>query len=581
MTINKLIIIFFLISISFNVNAYIINKKISIKYNEIFSNSILSYDDVTVYQKIFTFQKNCEWKKANKNILKINNKILIGHILAQRYLHPKCYKSEFIELTYWLKKYNDHPQAKKIYRLAIKRMPKGYKSPTKPTTPNGISKENSHIKLDNKSYKSNKKLSKNQKFEKQKLINAIKSRVNKGWPTGAVKLLKQGNITKLLDQVEIDKQKELIAKGYFLANKNDLAIKYSSQALINSSLHVPYAGWTAGLAAWRNEDYELAAKFFTNFSISLKDDVWHQASGAFWAARSYAKLNRYQDINFWLNKAAKNSTSFYGLLASDILGIKNPIDWHSSININSEKIDLFSLPSGKRIEALIQVGIPIQLEEEIIYLNSVMNRNIAMTSLEIAQHFNLAYTQLKIVGKLKSYGIELPARFFYPTPIWKPLNGFRLEPELLYAFMHQESRFNENAKSHKGAMGLMQVMPSTAKFISSNKQVKKNNSNILKNPEINLDVGQEYIEYLLKLKSVNNNLIYLTAAYNGGPGNLQKWQKEINYLNDPLFFMESIPSRETRWFIEKVLTKYWIYKDKIGQKSGSLTLLASGKNPIY
>ena len=177
--------------------------------------------------------------------------------------------------------------------------------------------------------------------------------------------------------------------------------------------------------------------------------------------------------------------------------------------------------------------------------------------------------------------MELPARFFYPTPIWQPLNGFRLEPELIYAFMHQESMFNENAKSHRGAMGLMQIMPSTAKFISTNKEVKQNNSNILRVPKINIDVGQEYIEYLLQLKSIDNNLIFLTAAYNGGPGNLQKWQENINYLDDPLFFMESIPSRETRWFIEKVLAKYWIYKNKNGEKSESLSLLANGKNPIY
>jgi hypothetical protein len=581
MKISKFIFFYITICVSYNASAYVINEKISNKYNEIFTNNILINEDISNYQKIFNSQENCDWKKANRDILKIKDKILIGHVLAQRYLHPRCYKSQFIELTHWLKKYNDHPQARKIYRLAIKRMPKGYRSPSKPIKPIGIVKENLNSSSKKKSYKSKKKLSKNQRSEKQKLLNAIKSRVNKGWPTGAVKLLQQRDVSILLDQVEIDQQKELIAKGYFLANKNELSIQYSSEALSNSALHVPYAGWTAGLAAWRQENYELAAKFFTNFSISLKDDVWHQASGAFWAARAYAKLNKYQDINFWLNKAAKNPISFYGLLASNILGITNPIDWESSINIKSQKTDLFSLPSGKRIQALIQVGLPIQLEDEIVHMNSVMNKDIAMSSLDIAQHFNLAYTQLKIVGTLQKYGVKLPARFFYPTPIWQPLNDFRLEPELIYAFMHQESMFNENAKSHKGAMGLMQIMPSTAKFISTNKEVKRNNSNILRIPEINIDVGQEYIEYLLQLKSVDNNLIFLTAAYNGGPGNLQKWQENINYLDDPLFFMESIPSRETRWFIEKVLTKYWIYKNKNGQESKSLALLANGKNPIY
>ena len=581
MKISKFIFFYISICISCNASAYVINEKISNKYDEIFTNNILIYEDISNYQKIFNSQENCEWKKANRDILKIKDKILIGHVLAQRYLHPRCYNSQFIELTHWLKKYNDHPQAKKIYRLAIKRMPKGYKSPSKPIKPIGIVKEDLNSSSKKKSYKSKKKLSKNQRLEKQKLLNAIKSRVNKGWPTGAVKLLRQRDVSVLLDQVEIDQQKELIAKGYFLANKNELSIQYSLEALTNSALHVPYAGWTAGLAAWRQKNYELAAKFFTNFSISLKDDVWHQASGAFWAARSYAKLNKYQDINFWLNKAAKNPSSFYGLLASNILGIINPIDWKSSINIKSQKTDLFSLPSGKRIQALIQVGLPIQLEDEIVHMNSVMNKDIAMSSLDIAQHFNLAYTQLKIVGNLQKYGVELPVRFFYPTPIWQPLNGFRLEPELIYAFMHQESMFNENAKSHRGAMGLMQIMPSTAKFISTNKEVKQNNSNILRVPEINIDVGQEYIEYLLQLKSIDNNLIFLTAAYNGGPGNLQKWQKNINYLDDPLFFMESIPSRETRWFIEKVLAKYWIYKNKNGEKSESLALLANGKNPIY
>ena len=147
--------------------------------------------------------------------------------------------------------------------------------------------------------------------------------------------------------------------------------------------------------------------------------------------------------------------------------------------------------------------------------------------------------------------------------------------------MHQESMFNSKAKSKQGALGLMQVLPSTAKFISSSKDVKRGNSNILKNPEINLEVGQEYIDYLLDLEVVSNNLIFLAAAYNGGPGNLQKWKDETNYMNDSLFFMESIPSRETRWFIEKIITKYWIYQDKNKKDLSTLKMLANGKDPIY
>ena len=578
-----LILIFFF---SYSVNGNIINAEIASKYDDIFTKKLLSVEDVENYRKIFTYQENCKWKIANKYIFKIENKILLGHVLAQRYLHPKCYRSQYLELYYWLKEYSDLPQAKRIYRLAIKRMPEGYKSPKQPSKVKGIIEKVLETKV-NQKYKSKKKLSKNQKKAKRQLMNAVKSRVNNGWPTGAAKLLKQRDVNVLLDQVEIDQLKELVAKGYLLANIednpkiNELAIKFAEEALESSANYVPYAGWTAGLAAWKLNRFDDAANFFSNFSISLNDDVWHQSSGSFWAARCYAKLNKYEEINFWLNRAAKNKNSFYGLLASQILGIENPINWEVENLTKSEKDKFITFPAGKRIQALIQIGLFFELENEIIKINSVMNKEIAMWSLDIAQHFNLAHTQLKIASKLQRYGVNLPIKYFYPTPIWKPKNGFSLDPSLIYAFMHQESMFNSTAKSYRGAIGLMQIMPSTAKFISSNKEVKRNNSNILKIPEINIEVGQEYIEYLLNLEQVQRNLIYLTAAYNGGPGNLSKWQKNANHLDDPLLFMESIPSRETRWFIEKVLTKYWIYENKLGHKSNSLRMLAKGSNPIY
>ena len=573
-------VIFFFWNTGISTKAYSYQTAISDKYDDIFSTKILSEKDIYNYRQAFFFQEQCKWKSANSHILKIQNKLLLGHIYAQKFLHPNCYKSKYLELYYWLKKYNDHPQAKRIYKLAIRRMPQGYKSPTKPSKPLGIEAETINTKKQT-SYKSTLKLSNNQKSEKRKLIIGIKSRVNKGWPTGALQLLNQRDVKLLLDQVEIDQQKELIAKGYFLANKNELAIQYASEALQNSAKYVPYAAWTAGLSSWRLEKYEDAAKYFSLFSISLKDDAWHQTSGSFWTARSYAKLGKYEDINFWLKRASNNPNSFYGMLALEILGVEEKIDWVEQKNLNKNNSTLLKLPAGKRLQALIQVGFAEELEKEIVHLNSILNKEIAQESISIAENFDLAYTQLKIVNRLEQFGMDVPTHLYYPTTVWRPRDGFKLEKELLHAFMHQESMFNTKAKSKDGALGLMQVLPSTAKFITKSKDVKRNNSNILKNPEINLEVGQEYLTYLLDLEVVSRNIIFLAAAYNGGPGNLQKWKKETNYLNDPLFFMESIPSRETRWFIEKILTKYWIYQNKNKKEMRSLKMLANGNDPLY
>ena len=269
------------------------------------------------------------------------------------------------------------------------------------------------------------------------------------------------------------------------------------------------------------------------------------------------------------------------MLALEILGIDEKIIWQPNKVLNTANSKLLNLPSGKRLQSLIQVGFNDELEKEIVHINSVLNKEIASESVNIAQHFNLAYTQLKIVYKLEQFGLKIGTNLYYPTPIWEPRGGFTINKELIYAFMHQESMFNAKAKSNQGAVGLMQVLPSTAKFITSSKDVKRSNSNILTVPEINLEVGQEYIEYLLDLEIVSNNLIFLAAAYNGGPGNLKKWKQETNYLDDPLFFMESIPSRETRWFIEKILTKYWIYQNKNQKEMTSLKMLANGENPLY
>ena len=147
--------------------------------------------------------------------------------------------------------------------------------------------------------------------------------------------------------------------------------------------------------------------------------------------------------------------------------------------------------------------------------------------------------------------------------------------------MRQESAFDAGAKSWVGARGLMQLMPHTASFVAGDRSLKRSNKAKLFDPEFNVDLGQKYLAYLLNHDAVNGELFKLAVAYNAGPGSLQRWLNEINYDGDPLTFIESIPSRETRDFVEKVLSNFWIYRERLQQDSPSLDAIASGHAPIY
>jgi soluble lytic murein transglycosylase-like protein len=169
----------------------------------------------------------------------------------------------------------------------------------------------------------------------------------------------------------------------------------------------------------------------------------------------------------------------------------------------------------------------------------------------------------------------------YPLPQWTPKGGFRVDRALVYAVVRQESRFDPEARSWAGARGLMQLMPSTARYVARGSGYRVAGRSGLDDPALNLALGQRYLTMLLGDGNVDGDLFRLAAAWNGGPGNLQKWRRETKHGNDPLLFIESIPSRETRVFIERLLANLWIYRDRMGQPSPSLDALAAGRWPVY
>ena len=237
-------------------------------------------------------------------------------------------------------------------------------------------------------------------------------------------------------------------------------------------------------------------------------------------------------------------------------------------------------PRLRRALALIQLNQWVRAEAEMRFValreskqNTRILLNIAIRGKLPRLSYRLGHTFIDEDGKPFDSAL-------YPLPAWKPANGFFLDNALIFALMRQESRFRSRARSRMGATGLMQLMPRTARDIAGHKMWNGRRSS-LSDPVLNITLGQRYLRRLIRNDFIGKNLFYLIAAYNSGPGNLSRWQKEIDYQSDPLLFIESIPARETRTFVERVLANYWIYREHLEQKKPSLKALASGKWPAY
>jgi soluble lytic murein transglycosylase-like protein len=287
-------------------------------------------------------------------------------------------------------------------------------------------------------------------------------------------------------------------------------------------------------------------------------------------------------VNRWLEVAAGQPRTFYGLIAGRVLGIDKPFTWDVP-EITRDRIDsIMRRRQGKRALALLQVGQTRRAERELRALTAIDDRELGRALLAVAEAAKLPSLSLRTSGMLVEADGSPHHGALYPVPQWRPEGGFIVDRALVYAFMRQESQFNTRAKSSAGARGLMQLMPATASFMAK-RRFRGWRRNRLYDPELNIALGQKYLRYLIGHEQVQGDMLMLAAAYNGGPGNLAKWRRRAarkRYL-DPLLFIESIPSRETRIFIERVLSNLWIYRDRLGQESPSLDALAAGRTPVY
>ena len=144
----------------------------------------------------------------------------------------------------------------------------------------------------------------------------------------------------------------------------------------------------------------------------------------------------------------------------------------------------------------------------------------------------------------------------YQNLVFKYAQFYDNDPYLVTAIIYRESRFNPNAVSNKGAIGLMQIMPETAEWIAENLNLNNFDVDDLYIPETNIKFGNWYLDNLFN--EFDGNLVLVLAAYNGGRGNVNKWIKEGKFRGE-VQEIDLIPFPETRKFVSNVLSLYQRY----------------------
>lgn len=538
----------------------------------------LSEDDAARYAHIFAFQDIGDFKGADEEIAKLDDRRLLGHVLAQRYLHAD-YEASYSALAEWLRNYSELPNADKIHALAMRKKPDDYKAPREPEKMRGVwAQHDFDVGQLAQPYLATRKLSP----PERDTLKLIESHLSER-PTSALRLLEKAHAKgQFSDNGEFDAVRGDIAESYFYNQKPDRAYALAAASTDRSKLEVPKAAWIAGLSAWKLGQPARAAEYFETAASSKRASVWMTAAAAHWAARSHLRAGNPKQVSKWLAKSAKYPRTFYGLISMKMLGMEQEtFSWEMPSFGEAHARELSATSQGRRALALVDAERADLAELELSRLNPGKDKSLQEAMIALANEAGMPWMAMRMGSSFRDHDDRLYDAALYPDAPWQPAEGFEVDKALVYAFIRQESRFNPSARNGRsGATGLMQIMPSTAQHIVGMKDAPIEVAQ-LRDPVVNIDLGQKYLAELLGHPQVNNNLFKLAVAYNAGPGKLARWSKQASYEDDPLFFIEAIPAAETRIFVERVLTNYWIYRLKFAQDTGSLDDVAAGDWPTY
>lgn len=343
--------------------------------------------------------------------------------------------------------------------------------------------------------------------------------------------------------------------------------------------------------AWRaheSKDYSNAARLLTEHLANYGTVTENRGKAAFWAAMDSERAgDKAQAMAIYQGMLRRYTVGWFGLNAerrierlkregvrpsntnSDLV-LRKAIEGLQPIKLPQETIKPSGYERIRKAEQLIQLALN-QLAMTELEAARENAPDSPLVNLRIAQIFRVQGENVAAINTLKrsypDYGQTLPEEMsrevwdvFYPLKWWTNIKEeakrHNLDPYQIAGLIRQETVFNAMAKSRANALGVMQLLPSTAKAVARSNNIGSITSNDLFNPNLNIQLGVAYVK---QLQNQFGRFEYVAAAYNGGETRVRRWIRE-SPNREIEEWVEAIPLSETRAYVQGVYRNSRIYQ---------------------
>lgn len=320
-------------------------------------------------------------------------------------------------------------------------------------------------------------------------------------------------------------------------------------------------------SALQNKEWASALAWLEHLSEEDRNSERWQ----YWRARTLESM-RYIEASHEIYRKISNNRSYYSFLAADRIGHNYEI---MSRPLNSPEIELMEIekiPAVARAYELFQLKRNTKARIEWNYAIKNMSNDQQLIAAQLAGKWGWKNRSISTLAKAK-YWDEVDLRFplEHRERVEDEAKETGISPAWAFAVIRQESAFVKDARSPAGALGLMQLMPQTARYMARSMRIKRPRSHDLLKSDLNIRLGVNYLNKLQKRFS--GNTVLATAAYNAGPSNVDRWLSRYDVTKDVSnidLWIEKVPYTETRNYLKRVMTYAVIYEQRLGLKSSPI-----------